>query len=95
MKRQKQVTHVSALFEKYQQILVPPQASVERVFVQVVKEQCSIELCQDQIEYHVRSATIFLKLPGVLKQELLLHKTVLVEAVKQKIGPRMTDLELR
>jgi len=74
------------LFERYQKRLVPPQASVEKVVVETIKEQFNFDVSQDRCSYNTTTKTAHLSIPGVLKTEIFLQKNQLLENLKRRLG---------
>jgi hypothetical protein len=77
---------LSSLFERYQRILVPPQASVEKRVAEIICEITSLTIKPDQVSYSVGSKTISLKVPSVLKSELQHHKTTILMRLESEMG---------
>ncbi len=74
------------LIERYKRILQPPQASIEKEFIQVVTETVGIQLLAHQVSYTVSNKTIYIKAPSILRSELLLHKVEILKVLKEKLG---------
>lgn len=61
---------IGNLFERYKQLLKPPQASVEKECLRAVQAVTGFELKPEQVKYQVNSRTISFIVPSILKSEL-------------------------
>ena len=86
MPRHNEPKKIGDLFEKYKTLLTPPQKTVEKAFREIVKNELDLDIPPDGVTYTVATKTIHLSVPSVLKQELLLHKTDLEDALKERLG---------
>ena len=77
---------LSLLFERYQKILVPPQASVEKRTAEIICEITPLQVTAAQVHYSVGTKTISLQVPSVLKSELQRHKTAILGRLEQEMG---------
>ena len=77
---------LSSLFERYQKILVPPQASVEKRVAEIICEITPLQIKPEQVSYSVGSKTISLKVPSVLKSELQHHKATILARLESEMG---------
>jgi len=77
---------LSSLFERYQKILVPPQASVEKRVAEIICELTPLQIKPEHISYSVGSKTISLKVPSVLKSELQHHKAAILSRLESEMG---------
>jgi hypothetical protein len=80
------IKQVGDLFAKYQKILKPPQASVEKEFVVVVKELVGVTLQAEQVTYKVATRTIGLTAPGVIKTEIRFKQQQVLEELTRRLG---------
>lgn len=95
MKRnQKGVVHIKNLFSSYQTKLIPPQASVVKVFASVVEEILHINIPKEKIEYQVSNQTIYLKVGGPVKSEVKLHETEILSHTRGRLGDRATPKQI-
>jgi len=78
--------HISSLFDKYQNRLVPPQTSIIKEFVVVCQEVCGFTITPEQCTYTVATKTIYITVPSVLKSELMQNETKLKQALKERLG---------
>jgi dienelactone hydrolase len=74
------------LLLRYKKILKPPQASVEKEAIVVIKEVCGLELQVGQISYTVATRTLYIKAPSLLRSELLMRRTGILEALRSRLG---------
>lgn len=74
------------LFERYQKLLKPPQSSVEKIVVQVIKEMFGFDVDQNKCSYNVSTKTVYLTIPSILKTEIFFKKKELLKALKEKLG---------
>lgn len=74
------------LFERYQKRLKPPQSSVEKIVVEVIKEQFNFDIEQTRCSFNVSTKTAYLTIPSILKTEIFLKKNELLEILKERLG---------
>ena len=74
------------LFERYRTQIKAPQASVEKECVVVIQELTQFELQLSQIEYTVSTRTISLRVPSILRTEILFKKTAILDTLKARLG---------
>ena len=74
------------LFERYRKRIKAPQASVEKECLIIINELMQFDLKTSQIEYTVSSRTLSLRIPSVLRTEILLKKTEILEKLKAHLG---------
>lgn len=77
---------ISSLFERYQKILVPPQASVEKRVAEIICEITTLTVRPDQVSYSVGSKTISLQVPSIVKSELQHHKATILIRLESEMG---------
>jgi len=80
--------HLGSLFARYQKMLVPPQASVEKRVAEIVCEITPITITKEQVSYSVGSRTIALKVPSIIKSELQHHKTAILDRLVSEMGAK-------
>lgn len=95
MSRRRELTHIDSLFGRYRATLIPPQKTVETTVCEVVKELCGFVLDSRQVQYQVSQKTVFLKIPSVLKQELLSHKDSISRELFVRLGSQVVGVEVR
>lgn len=77
---------IGDLFEKYRKHFKPPQASVEKECVRVIKEVTGFDVSLEQLEYKVNSRTLNLKVSSLLKSELRFHHQAIIDLLKERLG---------
>ena len=85
-KTPKKTKHIGDLFDKYKNHFKPPQASVEKVFVKVVKEKIGIEIDQKFIEYQPANRTLYLKIPSIVKTQIKIKEKEILKATEKDLG---------
>lgn len=88
MQRKEGTVPLGSLFEKYKNLLVPPERSVIKTFCEVVEEVCAFSIEPNSVRYSVYTKTITLSVPGALKQHLLVHQKELLAHLKGRLGDR-------
>jgi hypothetical protein len=74
------------LLERYKKILKPPQASVEKEAILVIKELTSITVHSHQISYTVGSRTLVIKTPSIIRSELKSHHPAIIKELQGRLG---------
>lgn len=77
---------LGSLFERYQKILVPPQASVEKRVAEIITEITPFTVEQKQVTYSVANKTVSLQVPSILKSELQHHKEEILQRLTTEMG---------
>ncbi len=77
---------VGDFFERYRARLKPPQASVEKECILVIKEVSGFEILPNQIVYTVSTKTISLQVPSIVKSELRFHHSVILSELEKRLG---------
>lgn len=86
--RRGEVTKLGSLFEKYERLLVPPQASVEKEIIRVVSEVCGYTLSREQITYTVATKSAYLRVPSLRKSEILRFREDILLRLKKDLSGR-------
>lgn len=86
MKRRGELIKVGSLFDKYKNILEPPQATVLSEVVEVIEDVCGVVLQKKYIKYSVSTKTISITAPGVLKQEVLRRQAEILLHLRGRLG---------
>jgi hypothetical protein len=94
MKRRGELTHVTALFEKYKQRIKPPQKTVQNVMVEVIFDVTGYTVKDTALFYIVSTRTLTLKIPSILKQEILLHQSEILIHAKGRLGETNAPLRI-
>jgi hypothetical protein len=74
------------LFERYRSRIKAPQASVEKECLIIIKELTQFDLQLSQVEYTVSTRTLSLRVPSILRTEILLKKLEILEKLKTQLG---------
>jgi len=74
------------LFERYRTKIKAPQASVENECIIVIKELTQFDIQLSQLEYIVSTRTISLRVPSILRTEILFKKPEILETLKARLG---------
>jgi hypothetical protein len=82
----KKMKRVGDLFAKYRDKIKPPQASVEKVCVAVIKDVTGFEVTLEQVTYTVSTRTVSLQVPSVLKSELRFYQQQILEQLRTQLG---------
>lgn len=79
-------TQLGNLLERYKKLIKPPQASVEKEAIIVIKELTDITLLPQQLSYTVSTRTLSIKAPSVLRSELFQHRSRILEGLHLRLG---------
>jgi hypothetical protein len=82
----KKMKTVGDLFEKYRHLLKPPQASVEKECLEVIKKITGFDLSEYKITYTVSTRTISLGVPSVLKSEIKFNQEKILSQLRINLG---------
>lgn len=74
------------LFERYRTRFKAPQASVEKECIVIIKELTAFDIQLSQLEYTVSTRTISLRVPSILRTEILFKKTEILDRLKAHLG---------
>lgn len=88
MKRRGELIRVDSLFDKYKNILQPPQSTVVNEVVEVVFDVCGFKLSKKNIKYSVTQKIVSITAPSVLKQEILHKQPELLLHLKGRLGAK-------
>ncbi|MFN3188239.1 MAG: hypothetical protein ACK42D_01705 [Candidatus Paceibacteria bacterium] len=86
MKRRGELIKVGSLFDKYKNILQPPQSTVLTEVVEVINDVCGVKLQKKYIKYSVNSKTISIVAPSVLKQEVMRKQSEILLHLRGRLG---------
>lgn len=81
-----EIKHINPLFERYKKVLRAPQGSVVKVFCEVAEDEFGFVLKKEWLEYNPHSKTMFIKVSGPQKHELLLRKAQLLKGCQDRLG---------
>ncbi len=82
----KKMKQVGELFNRYKLLFKPPQDSVERVCVEVIKNITGFDIDKKNVSYNVSTRTISLKIPSVVKSEIWFKKKEILQQLKRELG---------
>lgn len=87
-KQRGELTKLGSLFEKYERLLVPPQASVEKEIIRVIADVCGRTLTREQVVYTVATKSAYLRAPSLLKSEILRFRAEILERLASELAGR-------
>lgn len=90
----KQMKRIGDLFEKYRLCIKAPQATVEKACVRAIQDVTGLTVEQEQITYNVSTGTLHLTVASVLKSELKIHQTAIIQALEKELGDTVTSRTL-
>ena len=79
---------VGDLFKKYQLHFKPPQATVEKAFVEAVLKVAGFKIDKKSVSYTVSTKTIGLNVPSILKSELRFKHEDILKELRQVLGDK-------
>jgi hypothetical protein len=88
MKRRGELIKVGSLFDKYKNILQPPQAIVLTEVAEVIKDVCGVALPKKYLKYSVATKTISVIAPSVLKQEVMRREGEIMLHLRGRLGTK-------
>ena len=77
---------IGSLFDRYRKILVPPQASVEKITAEIICDLTPLQVTAKQVTYSVGTKTLSLQIPSVLKSELNRYKETILKQLQKELG---------
>ena len=80
------INQLGNLLERYLKVLKPPQASVEKECIEVIKEITTLELKPHHIKYTVGSKTISITAPSILRSELRRFHPEIIQELQKRLG---------
>lgn len=82
----KKMKQIGDLFERYRTRIKAPQASVEKVCVEVIKDVTGYTVTIKQVTYTVATRTLSIQVPSVLKTELKFHYATILQTLEKRLG---------
>ncbi|MEY3783910.1 MAG: hypothetical protein RLZZ230_232 [Candidatus Parcubacteria bacterium] len=82
----KKMKQIGDLFERYRTRIKAPQASVEKVCVEVINEVTGYSVTLKQVTYTVSTRTLSIQVPSILKSELKFHYSEILRILKTRLG---------
>lgn len=76
------------LLLRYKKHFVPPQATVEKESIMVIKEVSGIELLPHQVSYTVSTRVLIIKAPSLIRSELRFHFGAILLELKKTLGDK-------
>lgn len=93
-KRRGEIVAVKDLFSKYKNTLTAPQKTVEMEVIRVVGEMLGITLTEAQVTYTVNTKTVYLRVSGMIKQEVKIRNRELLAELKKRLGEKSAPSQL-
>lgn len=84
----KKMKKVSDLFSKYKNHFKPPQATIQKEASLAIKRVTNFDIKENQIKYTLSTKTLSLQIPSILKSELKLHYSDILEDLKTTLGEK-------
>lgn len=78
-------SQIGNLLLRYKKHIRPPQASVEKDCIEVIKEITGFQLKVDQVTYTVSNKTVHLQIPSVLKSEIKAQYPIILLTLKNRL----------
>lgn len=88
------VHQLGNLLLKYKTLLKPPQASVEKECISIIKSLTGMELLPHQLSYTVSTRTLVLKTPSLIRSELMMQREVILRELRLQLGEKNAPLSL-
>ncbi len=82
----KKMKQIGDLFERYRIRIKAPQASVEKVCVEVINEVTGYSITVKQVTYTVATRTLSIQVPSILKSELKFHYSIILKTIETRLG---------
>jgi len=95
MSRGDGIKPINNLFEKYKHTLRAPQASVVKVFIEVVQDVLEITLKEDWVAYNTYQKIITLKAPGPIATEIKRQQEIIITHLKGRLGEKSAPKTIR
>lgn len=87
-----EVVKLGSLFEKYEKLLIPPQASVEKEVIKIIGEVCGRTLVPGQVSYTVATKMVYLKVPSILKSDIMRSREEILSRLRSSLVQGPTDI---
>ncbi|MAZ30067.1 hypothetical protein CL655_02165 [bacterium] len=84
---------LNALFDRYKKILKAPEAAVCDAARAVIEELLGVPIRTEQITYSPQTRVLHIK-HGLLKSEVLPHKTEILNHLKGRLGVRSAPQDI-
>lgn len=84
--KDRKLTPITDLFEKYKRTLRAPQGVVVDAFIEVVEDVLSFKIPKERVRYTVGTKTLSVQVSGALKTEIKLHEEEILTHLKGRLG---------
>jgi hypothetical protein len=74
------------LIERYKKIIKPPQQTVVKEVIIVVKEITNLQLQESNVTYSVPTKTIHLTVSGIVKTEIKKQQSQIIKKLTERLG---------
>ncbi|MEK7462041.1 MAG: hypothetical protein AAB618_00495 [Patescibacteria group bacterium] len=81
------------LLLRYKKLIKPPQQSVINEVVEVVGKVVGVGVISSQFTYNVSSKTVYIKTSSLLRTEIIKNKTIIIAALKERLGEKNHPVE--
>jgi hypothetical protein len=88
------VHQLGNLLLKYKGLLKPPQASVEKECIVIIKSLTGMELNPQQVSYTVATRTLVLKTPSLIRSELMMQRQAILKELQRQLGEKNAPLTI-
>ncbi len=86
--REKKLTKLSSLFDKYKQKLIAPEGTVIDAFIEVAYDLLGFRIKKEHVSYSPSQKTIAIKGQGALRSELKMHESEIINHLKGRLGEK-------
>lgn len=86
MKRRGELIKVGSLFDKYKNLLQPPQQTVVSEVIEVIDDICGVRISKQYISYTVTNNTVSVTAPSILKQEIIRRESEILTHLRGRLG---------
>jgi hypothetical protein len=80
------IQQLGNLLDRYKRHLKPPQASVEKECIYIIKELYGFVILPQQVSYSVSTKTLHIKTPSIMRSELVMKYPEIIHELKQRLG---------
>ncbi len=85
-KKERKLTPITDLFEKYKRTLKPPQGIVTDAFIEVIHDLLGLLIRKEQVKYTPSQKTLYVNVSGPLKTEIKLREGEVLTHLKGRLG---------
>jgi len=94
MARGEGIKKLSDLFAKYRTTLHAPQATVINVAIEVITDVVGVTLTNAQVSYTPHNKLLVLRAPGLVRSEVLLVKSDILNHLKGRLGEKAAPVDI-